>query len=78
MQGQWCINYTATYRDLAPRNSDTPLLMTFLGFTVIHPTLPRMAVDAYVSQRGNSNDLDPELDASGKAIIDSIMLEPLP
>lgn len=78
MQGQWCINYTMTIRDLAPRNSDSPLLMTFKGFTVIHPTLPRMVVDAYVSQRGNKNELNPELDASGKAILDSIILKPVP
>ena len=78
MQGQWCIDYTITTRDSAAKNSNTPLLMTLKGFTVMHPTLPNTVVDAYVSQRGNDGELSPDMDVSGKAIIDSIILEPVP
>ncbi len=74
-QGQWCINYSLKSLDTEPVNSDTPLVMTMKGFVVLHPNWPDAIIDAYVSQRGTKDDLTPEIDESGKSILEGVRLE---
>jgi hypothetical protein len=74
-QGQWCINYSLKSLDLNPINSATPLVMTMKGFVVLHPNVTNAVVDAYVSQRGEESELSPEIDNSGKSIVDGVRLE---
>lgn len=77
-QGQWCIEYSLKTLDTTPINSASPLVMTMKGFVVIHPSWTNAVLDAYISQRGKEDELNVEIDNSGKSILDGVRLESAP
>ena len=78
IQGQWAITYSHKILDKAPSNSNEPLVMTVIGFVVLHPSGERTVIRAYYSQRGKEDELDDALDDIGQSLIDGVVLDSAP
>lgn len=71
-KGRECVAYSMKILDKAPRNSPTPLVMTFDGFLLIHPDSDRLAVDVYFSERGTKDEVGKGTEALRKNFLESV------
>lgn len=78
LQGQWCVRYKMKFLDKAEENADEPLLLTFSGFEVLHPSWKRIVISAMYSERGRGEEVTGELDKAGEDFLSKVVLEPAP
>lgn len=78
LQGQWCVRFKVKVWDKAAENSNEPLLMTIIGFSVIHPSWERTIISAEYSERGKKEEITGELDKVGEDFLAKVVLESAP
>ena len=78
-QGQFCLRYSLRTID---RNSPVlpglELHMNFEGIACRHPLWPNAVLDAYYSERGPSDELDPSLRHEGEQLLQGVTIEVQP
>ncbi|MEW6304843.1 MAG: hypothetical protein AB1705_15315 [Verrucomicrobiota bacterium] len=78
LQGQPCVRYKQRVWDRAAVGADEPLLMTVVGFHVIHPTWERTVIVASYSERVPKDEVAGNLDGVGADFLSRVVLESAP
>jgi hypothetical protein len=78
-QGQYCLRYTLETIDRrSPVAPGLELNMNFEGLACRHPRWPDVMLDAFYSERGVPQELDPTLAAEGEQLLRGITIEVAP
>lgn len=76
VQGQWCIRYDSTVRDLAsPRSPGQVLVVVERGFVCKHPSWPGAVVTMHYSEQALPDGLLPVLYAEGEELLRGTRIE---
>ena len=78
IQGQPAVRYKLKLLDKAAQGTDEPLVMTMIGFDVIHPSWDRTMISAFYSERGRKDEVTGELDKVGEDFLSHVVLESAP